>query len=272
MLTIILIGSSASLAYSIFSESLKTQSCSEFFPLLLPDPQKGVDNTPPLNNITRDLLKKACIQRCCPHSMIARQLEDIYNFKQEGDKSLYQAWERMTSRSIGSSSSKDGLIALVNKLENLGRDMKKLKESVHTIQVVCQICKGPHLDKDCPLNKEVKQVEEFTGALDPDKDPLERCLDEYNWVFHKEIKQLADECKIKIGEKGQVLEEIWTKCKRARCKNKDWWYDYCFICVSSENNETLSLGRENGSRFRKMIREEMEEVLGIDEEDSNDET
>ncbi|GJS92436.1 hypothetical protein Tco_0799404 [Tanacetum coccineum] len=36
-----LIGSSTSLAYSIFSESLKTQSCSEFFPLLLPNPQKG---------------------------------------------------------------------------------------------------------------------------------------------------------------------------------------------------------------------------------------
>ncbi|GJY13812.1 hypothetical protein Tco_0383121 [Tanacetum coccineum] len=48
----------------------------------------------------------------------------------------------------------------------------------------------------------------FTQALDPDKDPLERCLDEYNWVFHKEIEQLADEYEIKIGEKGQVLEEI----------------------------------------------------------------
>ncbi|GJY55294.1 reverse transcriptase domain-containing protein [Tanacetum coccineum] len=65
-----------------------------------------------------------------------------------------------TSRNIGSSSSKDRLAALVNKLDNLGRDMKKLKESVHAIQVGCQICEGPHLDKDCPLNEEVKQVEE----------------------------------------------------------------------------------------------------------------
>ncbi|GJX46915.1 hypothetical protein Tco_0272105 [Tanacetum coccineum] len=45
-----------------------------------------------------------------------------------------------------------------------------------------------------------------------------------------------------------------------------------FICVSGENNETLSLGRKNGSRFRKMIMEEMEEVLGNDREDSDDET
>ncbi|GKF06754.1 hypothetical protein Tco_0037422 [Tanacetum coccineum] len=38
--------------------------------------------------------------------------------------------------------------------------MKKLKESVHAIQVGCQIYEGPHLDKEYPLNEEVKQVEE----------------------------------------------------------------------------------------------------------------
>ncbi|GJY59390.1 hypothetical protein Tco_0459282 [Tanacetum coccineum] len=43
--------------------------------------------------------------------------------------------------------------------DNLGRDMKKLKENVHAIQVGCQNCKGTHLDKDCPLNEEVKSVE-----------------------------------------------------------------------------------------------------------------
>ncbi|GJT90585.1 putative reverse transcriptase domain-containing protein [Tanacetum coccineum] len=406
-----------------------------------------------------------------------------------------QKWhDGTTSRNIRSSISKDGLAVLVNKLENLGGDMKKLKESVHAIQVGCQICEGPHLDKDCPLNEEVKQVEEasygefgrttpfnenngesfeentndqlptkesnpghftlpctisnfnfyamanlgasvnvlprnifkyleltnlsetkmlvemadmrkktplgivrdilvkidkflfpsdfviidqtpnstvilgrpflatvhaqisvfekeisvgigdervedsvwskryskwcnenshdkkpmprdytfkewvklnkghldisksvrkdlftswvidqFTKALDIDKNHLERCLDEYNWVFHKEIEQIADEYEIKIGEKGQVLEEIWTKC------NEDYdppvvhtetfkvtkykFNNGCsFICVSGENNETLSLGRKNGSRFKKMIMEEMEEVLRNDEEDSNNET
>ncbi|GJZ69342.1 hypothetical protein Tco_0632892 [Tanacetum coccineum] len=72
-----------------------------------------------------------------------------------------QKWHDGTiSRNIRSSSSNDGLAALVNKLDNLGRDIKKLKESVHAIQVGCQICEGPHLDKDCPLNEEVKLVEE----------------------------------------------------------------------------------------------------------------
>ncbi|GJW96520.1 phospholipase-like protein [Tanacetum coccineum] len=131
--------------------------------------------------------------------------------------------------------------------------------------------KKRHLDISKSVRKDLFRlwvIDKFTEALDPDKDPLERCLDEYNSVFLKEIEQLADEYEIKIGEKGQVLEEIWTRCKRARCKNKDW----CFICVNGENNEILSSGRKNGSRFRKMIMEEMEEVLGNDGEDSDNET
>ncbi|GJX84876.1 hypothetical protein Tco_0335650 [Tanacetum coccineum] len=51
---------------------------------------------------------------------------------------------------ISSSSDTDGLTAVISKLDNLGHDMKKLKENVHAIQVGCQICKGPHLDKECP--------------------------------------------------------------------------------------------------------------------------
>nr|GEU86195.1 hypothetical protein [Tanacetum cinerariifolium] len=86
----------------------------------------------------------------------AKQLEDIHNFKQEGDETLYQAWER----NIESSSNSEGIAAIVNKLENLGRDIKKLKENINTIQVGCQNCGGAHLDKDCPLKKEIKSIEE----------------------------------------------------------------------------------------------------------------
>nr|GEX84448.1 zinc knuckle CX2CX4HX4C [Tanacetum cinerariifolium] len=43
---------------------------------------------------TWDLLKKAFIQRYCLPSKTAKRLEDIHNFKQESDESLYQAWER----------------------------------------------------------------------------------------------------------------------------------------------------------------------------------
>ncbi|GKD95456.1 reverse transcriptase domain-containing protein [Tanacetum coccineum] len=54
-----------------------------------------------------------------------------------------QKWHnRTTSRNIGSSSSKDGLAAFVE----------------------CQIYEGPHLDKNYPLNEEVKQVEETDNS------------------------------------------------------------------------------------------------------------
>ncbi|GJR79290.1 hypothetical protein Tco_0150075 [Tanacetum coccineum] len=72
-----------------------------------------------------------------------------------------QKWhDGSPSRNIGCSSSSEGITAIVNKLENLGRDTKKLKENVHAIQVGCQNCGGAHLDKNCPLKEEVKSVKE----------------------------------------------------------------------------------------------------------------
>nr|GFA40428.1 hypothetical protein [Tanacetum cinerariifolium] len=72
-----------------------------------------------------------------------------------------QKWHDGTSsRNTCSSTDIDGLAAIVSKLDNLRCDMKKQKENIHAILVGCQICKGPHLDKECPLNEEVKQVKE----------------------------------------------------------------------------------------------------------------
>nr|GEY92135.1 hypothetical protein [Tanacetum cinerariifolium] len=172
-----------------------------------------------------DLLKKTFIPMYCPTSRNAKQLEEIRNFKQEGDETLYQAWERYNDllykcpthdinnhqkvnifynglgelnhqlldlqgpipsmthvqaltaiqtmadhsqkwydgssiKNIESRSNSEGIATIVNKLENLGRDMKKLKENVHAIQVGCQNYGGAHLDKDCPLREEVKSIED----------------------------------------------------------------------------------------------------------------
>ncbi|GJW62100.1 hypothetical protein Tco_0111435 [Tanacetum coccineum] len=65
------------------------------FPITLTRAAKRwVDRLTPGTVNTWDLLKKAFIQRNCPPSKNAKQLEEIYNFKQEGDETLYQAWER----------------------------------------------------------------------------------------------------------------------------------------------------------------------------------
>ncbi|GJY63602.1 hypothetical protein Tco_0465062 [Tanacetum coccineum] len=196
------------------------------FPITLTGATKRwVDRLPPGTVDSWDLLKMAFIQRYSPPSKTAKQLEEIRNFKQERDETLYQAWEQYndllykcpihdinnhqkvnifynglgalnhqlldlqgpilgmtpvqaltaiqtmadhsqkwhdgsSSRNIESSSNYEGIVAIVNNLENLDRDMKKLKENVHAIQVGCQIYRGSHLDKDYPLNEEIKSVEE----------------------------------------------------------------------------------------------------------------
>ncbi|GJS19138.1 RNA-directed DNA polymerase, eukaryota, reverse transcriptase zinc-binding domain protein [Tanacetum coccineum] len=102
------------------------------FPITLTEAAKRwVGRLSPGTIDTWDLLKKAFIQRYCSPSKMAKQLEEIHNFKQDSDEILYQAWE------------------------SLGRDMKKMKENVHAIQVVCGNCGGAHLNKECPLNEEV---------------------------------------------------------------------------------------------------------------------
>nr|GEU85762.1 hypothetical protein [Tanacetum cinerariifolium] len=53
----------------------------------------------------------------------------------------YQKWhDGSTNKYVKSSNSGDGLAALVSKLDNLERDIKNLKESVHIIRVKCQVC------------------------------------------------------------------------------------------------------------------------------------
>ncbi|GJT11408.1 reverse transcriptase domain-containing protein [Tanacetum coccineum] len=242
-----------------------------------------------------DLLKKAFIQRYCPSTMTAKQLEDIHNFKQEGDESLYQAWERYndllykctahdinshqkgpipgmrpvealtaiqtvadhsqkwhdgtTSRNIRSSSSNDGLVVLVNKLDNLGRDMKKLKESVHAIQVGCQNCEGPHLDKDYPLNEEVKQVEEIDNR--PPYGKKRQSLEELLAKHQEESARRSTEMEVWI-KKLQENAEINTRNQSASLKNlethieqltKEIHYDKT-LDSSSEQIKTITVDQE----------------------------
>ncbi|GKC08143.1 hypothetical protein Tco_0999753 [Tanacetum coccineum] len=89
------------------------------FPITLTGAAKRwVDKLPPGTVDSWDLLKKAFIQRT-------------------------------SNRNIESSSNSEGITAIVSELDNLVRDMKKLKENVHAIQVGCQNRGGAHLDKDC---------------------------------------------------------------------------------------------------------------------------
>nr|GEU37937.1 hypothetical protein [Tanacetum cinerariifolium] len=76
-----------------------------------------------------------------------------------------QKWhDGSSTKNIDRTNNTEGIAAIVNKLDSLGQDMKMLKKNVHAIQVGFQLCRGAYLDKECPLNEEVKSVEEAVYA------------------------------------------------------------------------------------------------------------
>ncbi|GJT27903.1 hypothetical protein Tco_0908178 [Tanacetum coccineum] len=113
-------------------------------------------------------------------------------------------------------SSSEGIVAIVNKLGNLGRDMKKLKENVHAIQVGCQTCEGAYLDKECPLNEEVNGMEEVKYGEFSQPFPNNR----YDGRFKGGYDQPSS------GEKRPSLTKIINKyieeASKRQAKQEEW--------------------------------------------------
>ncbi|GJU69307.1 hypothetical protein Tco_1255566 [Tanacetum coccineum] len=71
-----------------------------------------------------------------------------------------QKWHNGTSSKSWSTETSDELAAIQAKLNNLGREIKKVNEKVYAAQVECEQCKGPHYTKDCPHKEEGKALKE----------------------------------------------------------------------------------------------------------------
>ncbi|GKA08650.1 hypothetical protein Tco_0687981 [Tanacetum coccineum] len=138
-----------------------------------------------------------------------------------------QKWHDGTSsRNMSSSSDTDRLAAVISKLGNLGCDMKKLKENVHVIQVGCQICKGSHLDKECPLNEEVKPLEEVKCREFRHSAPFNRS-NEAKFRIGPPGYYTCTDNQPPYGEKRPSLEELMNKHQeesaRRSAKMKEWF-------------------------------------------------
>nr|GEU79709.1 hypothetical protein [Tanacetum cinerariifolium] len=70
-----------------------------------------------------------------------------------------QKWKNGTSRTR-STETFDELASIQAQLSNLGREIKMVNEKVYVAQVGCELCKGPHYTKDCPLKEDRKTLEE----------------------------------------------------------------------------------------------------------------
>ncbi|GJY63066.1 hypothetical protein Tco_0464526 [Tanacetum coccineum] len=127
---------------------------------------------------TRETLKKKFLSKYCPPTRIAKKMEEINNFQQELDKTLYQAWERFKELLLRCPQhylADIQEVILFNKgldvptrqildskahLNNIGREIKKVNERVYVAQVGCESCNEPHYTKDCPFKEERKTFEE----------------------------------------------------------------------------------------------------------------
>ncbi|GJW60051.1 hypothetical protein Tco_0109386 [Tanacetum coccineum] len=97
--------------------------------------------------------------RISPPARTAKKMEEINNFQQEPDESLFRAWE-IFKELTRSTETSNRLAAIQAELNNLGREIKKVNKKVYAAQVRCELCKGPHNTKDCPQKEEGKTLEE----------------------------------------------------------------------------------------------------------------
>ncbi|GKA33355.1 hypothetical protein Tco_0719722 [Tanacetum coccineum] len=158
-------------------------------------------NEPASSIDTWETLKKKFLSKYCPPARTAKKMEEINNFQQDPDETLYQAWERFkelllrcpqhyltdmqevadakkaikdmadhsqkwhneTSTRTRSTDISDRLAAIQAQLNNLGREIKKKKEK--------------HLKKHTTLNLEYHS---------PKEEDIEQLLQDYT----KEITEI----------------------------------------------------------------------------------
>ncbi|GJV86406.1 hypothetical protein Tco_1530344 [Tanacetum coccineum] len=180
---------------------------------------------------------------------------DIRNFNQEGEETLYQAWESTMNRqllnfygpipgmtpaegltaiqtmtdhsqkgndgsptqTVCSSNNSERMVAIASKLDNIGRDMKNLKENVHAIQVGCQLYDGPHLDKECPLNEDAKGVKEVKYGEPSLEELMNKHLVEStqrSFEMEEWIKKIQESTKINTRNQGASLQNLETQIEQ----------------------------------------------------------
>ncbi|GJU83136.1 hypothetical protein Tco_1285501 [Tanacetum coccineum] len=109
-------------------------------------------NKPSGSITTWEDLKTKFLSKYCPPARTAKKREEINNFQQEPNETLYQAWERF--KELLMKCPQHYLTEMQKaQLNSLGREIKKVNEKVYAAQVGCEQCKGPHT-KDCPLKEE----------------------------------------------------------------------------------------------------------------------
>ncbi|GJZ81154.1 hypothetical protein Tco_0646148 [Tanacetum coccineum] len=142
-------------------------------------------NQPSGSITTWEVLKTKFLNKYCPPARTAKKMEEINNFQQEPDKSLFRTWERFKEWLMKCPqhylTDVQEVILFYNGLDVPTRQIldsngaipspklpsecqishpRNVNEKVYAAQVGCKLCKGPHYTKDYPQKEEGKTLEE----------------------------------------------------------------------------------------------------------------
>ncbi|GJY37530.1 hypothetical protein Tco_0422908, partial [Tanacetum coccineum] len=132
-------------------------------------------NEPSCLITTWKIIKGKFLIKYCPPSRSVKKMEEINNFQQELDETLYQAWERFKERLLRCPqhylTSMQEVILFDKGLYVPTRQILDSKGGVPKMSAAdaknpskkwlsCELCNGPHYTKDCPLKEEGKTFEE----------------------------------------------------------------------------------------------------------------
>ncbi|GJT40827.1 zinc knuckle CX2CX4HX4C containing protein [Tanacetum coccineum] len=128
--------------------------------------------------------------------------------------------------------------------------MKKLKENVHAIQVGCQNCQGPHLDKDCPLGEEVKSTKEVKYG-------------EFNKPFDGRFNKGNSNYNPQPSERRPSLTEIMNKFMNETTKRhdeQDGWLKFFYQSTKSSRNTHNKIIQDLDSRVKNLAKKVNEQT------------
>ncbi|GJW03833.1 hypothetical protein Tco_1562689 [Tanacetum coccineum] len=137
------------------------------------------------------------------------------------------------------------------------------------------LIKVGHTDISEPVKKALLKlwlIDCFQDDLTIVNNPTHRSFDDYKWEFNLEIDKLADEYELGIGKKGHFKKEereemgiededyhpLEVQVETFEVKKYSFEGGQSFVCASKDLDKILPLGRKNGSKFKEMIRKEVE--------------
>nr|GEV08896.1 hypothetical protein [Tanacetum cinerariifolium] len=126
---------------------------------------------PEINDKTYFELKRKYLKGLCENTFSSSKHEDanediekvleivdLFHIPEVTQDQPFKKWHNGTSSKAKSTETSD-LAAIQAQLNNLRREIKKVNEKVYAAQVGCELCKGPHYIKDCPLVEEGNTLE-----------------------------------------------------------------------------------------------------------------